>query len=109
MVDYPDVPNLTEDFEHGFDMVGDVRREPGCRDCDDGRYQNPISLERLGAANLDYVRRRTSSARVAPHSDVMLAELMEETDLDASLGRPERFCGGRYKRNQSPTWQTWIP
>ena len=65
MVGYPDVANLTEDFEQGFDMVGDVRRGPCWRDRDDGRYQNLISLERLRAANLDYVRRRTSGGRVA--------------------------------------------
>ena len=67
--------------------LGDVRRAPGEKG-DDGRYQNPISLQCLRAVNLDYVRRRTSSTRVAPHS-AMLAELIEETRLGRVI-RPAR-------------------
>ena len=97
MVGYPDVANLTEAFG------GRCTPGPGWRDRDDGCYQNPISLERLRAANLDYVRRRTSGGSVAPHSDVMLAELIDE-----SLDRPEHLDGGRSGHSQSPTSRTWI-
>ena len=37
---YPDVYNLTADFENGFDMVGDIRRRPGLLDGDRGRTTN---------------------------------------------------------------------
>ena len=38
------------------------------------------------AANLEYVRNRTSVGRVAPHSDVMLAELVDKTRLGRVIG-----------------------
>ena len=57
----PDVPNLTEDFERGFDMVGDVRRG---RDRDDGRYQYP-----LRPANLEHTDDwRTGGAALRRHA-----------------------------------------
>jgi len=37
-------------------MLGDVRPGPGWRARDDGRYQNPVSMEELRRINADYVR-----------------------------------------------------
>ena len=90
LVGYPDVSNLRDDLENGFDMIGEVRRGPGWRDRDDDRYSNPITRERLRASNLAYVRRRTSHGRAAPHSDVMLRELIEETRLGRVIGPAKR-------------------
>ena len=71
-----DVANLTEDVEYGFDMV---RRGPGWRDRNDGRYQNPVSLERLRKDNFEYVRARTSVGRAAP---VQTSPISNVADVD---------------------------
>ena len=81
------VAELTsDDFENGFDMIGEVRRGPGWRERDDDRYSNPITINKLRSSNLEYVRSRTSRSGTTPHSDFMLDELMTETRLGRVIG-----------------------
>ena len=71
------------------------------RDRDNGRYQNPISLERPRAANLDYVRRRTSGGRVHHIPTSCWPSSLRRHALDASSGQPEHPPCGQYGRGQS--------
>ena len=48
--------SATARLTDGFQMLGDVRPGPGWRARDDGRYQNPVSMEELRRINADYVR-----------------------------------------------------
>ena len=81
---------------------------PGWRDRNDGRYQNPVSLQRLRKDNFEYVRARTSVGRVAPHSDVMLAELIEEARLGRVIGPAKAPSWCRSRPARSPTSRTWT-
>ena len=71
-----------------------------------------MTVDKLRAANFEYVRRRTSNARTGQHADVLLDEFIEEARLgrghwpgNGTPRRPQRrrhvggaFCWGRLRR-----------
>ena len=67
-------------------MLGEVRRGPGWKDREDGRYQNPASLDQLAATNWEYVRRRASAAKPGEHWETLLTELVAEVKLGRVVG-----------------------
>ena len=85
-VGYPDLQGITADLTQGFDMLGEVRRGPGWKNRQDGRYQNPASLDQLSATNWEYVRRRAAAAKPGEHWETLLTELVAEVKLGRVVG-----------------------
>ena len=85
-VGYPDLQGITADLTQGFDMLGEVRRGPGWKNREDGRYQNPASLDQLSATNWEYVRRRAAAAKPGEHWETLLTELVAEVKLGRVVG-----------------------
>ena len=85
-LNYPDLANLTDDLTQGFNMIGALKPGPGWRKRTDDRYQHPASLDELRRVNADYVRQRTSTARVGEHTETLLQELIDEVRLGRVVG-----------------------
>ena len=85
-VGYPDLQGITADLTQGFDMLGEVRRGPGWKNREDGRCQNPASLDQLSATNWEYVRRRAAAAKPGEHWETLLTELVAEVKLGRVVG-----------------------
>ena len=60
MCGYPGMQDLSDDFQFGFELVGEVHRGPRWLPRTDGKYSRPISFKTFRMLNAQHIRARLS-------------------------------------------------
>ena len=82
---HPDLATLSDEFDNGFFLMGNLPPGYGWRPRTDNKYQNPISPAEFKRANQQYQHTKVCRPRL-DFSDVMLSEVMSEVKMGRMEG-----------------------